>query len=70
MEAAAGSFFFFVETAMDFLFMIDLVLNFRTGFIRKDGSTEMNGTKCAQHYLKGYFVVDFVSSMPWDILLG
>ncbi|XP_070691331.1 potassium/sodium hyperpolarization-activated cyclic nucleotide-gated channel 2 [Pempheris klunzingeri] len=53
----------------DTLFMVDLVLNFRTGIIKED-STEilLDPRAIRQKYLKTWFLVDFVSSIPVDYI--
>ncbi|XP_061531602.1 potassium/sodium hyperpolarization-activated cyclic nucleotide-gated channel 3 [Phycodurus eques] len=53
----------------DTLFMVDLVLNFRTGIV-KDDSTEilLDPRAIRQKYLKSWFLVDFVSSIPVDYI--
>ncbi|XP_074540120.1 uncharacterized protein LOC141801110 [Halichoeres trimaculatus] len=53
----------------DTLFMVDLVLNFRTGIIKED-STEilLDPRAIRQNYLKSWFLVDFVSSIPVDYI--
>ncbi|XP_077577416.1 potassium/sodium hyperpolarization-activated cyclic nucleotide-gated channel 4 [Stigmatopora nigra] len=53
----------------DTLFMVDLVLNFRTGIVKED-STEilLDPRAIRQKYLKSWFLVDFVSSIPVDYI--
>ncbi|XP_072038244.1 potassium/sodium hyperpolarization-activated cyclic nucleotide-gated channel 3-like [Amphiura filiformis] len=55
---------------MDTLFMSDVVFNFRTGFMDNQSSERVILTpkKIAIHYLKTWFVVDFVSSIPMDYI--
>ncbi|KAM8889986.1 potassium/sodium hyperpolarization-activated cyclic nucleotide-gated channel 1 [Synchiropus splendidus] len=51
----------------DTFFLMDLVLNFRTGIVFED-NTEiiLDPKKIKMKYLKSWFVVDFVSSIPVD----
>ncbi|XP_017261081.1 potassium/sodium hyperpolarization-activated cyclic nucleotide-gated channel 3 [Kryptolebias marmoratus] len=53
----------------DTFFLLDLVLNFRTGIVKED-NTEiiLDPQKIKIKYLKGWFVVDFVSSIPVDYI--
>lgn len=53
----------------DTFFLMDLVLNFRTGIIYED-NTEiiLDPEKIKMKYLKTWFVVDFVSSIPVDYI--
>jgi voltage-gated potassium channel len=50
-------------------FMADIALNFRTGFF--DGqrtAEETNPRKVAWNYLKGWFVMDVIATVPWGEL--
>ncbi|CAL1594900.1 unnamed protein product [Knipowitschia caucasica] len=53
----------------DTFFLMDLVLNFRTGIVKED-NTEivLDPQQIKIKYLKGWFVVDFVSSIPVDYI--
>ncbi|XP_061576922.1 potassium/sodium hyperpolarization-activated cyclic nucleotide-gated channel 3-like [Cololabis saira] len=53
----------------DTFFLMDLVLNFRTGIVKED-NTEiiLNPHKIKIKYLKSWFVVDFISSIPVDYI--
>ncbi|XP_062411294.1 potassium/sodium hyperpolarization-activated cyclic nucleotide-gated channel 2 [Sardina pilchardus] len=53
----------------DTFFLVDLVLNFRTGIVFED-NTEiiLDPKKIKKKYLKTWFVVDFVSSIPVDYI--
>ncbi|XP_038147113.1 potassium/sodium hyperpolarization-activated cyclic nucleotide-gated channel 1-like [Cyprinodon tularosa] len=53
----------------DTFFLIDLVLNFRTGIVKED-NTEiiLDPQQIKIKYLKSWFVVDFVSSIPVDYI--
>ncbi|KAK5922212.1 hypothetical protein CgunFtcFv8_019498 [Champsocephalus gunnari] len=53
----------------DTLFMVDLVLNFRTGIIKEDNTEILLDPRAIrQKYLKNWFLVDFVSSIPVDYI--
>ncbi|XP_060906407.1 potassium/sodium hyperpolarization-activated cyclic nucleotide-gated channel 1-like [Labrus mixtus] len=53
----------------DTLFMVDLVLNFRTGIIKEDNTEILLDPRAIrQRYLKSWFLVDFVSSIPVDYI--
>uniref|UniRef100_A0A3Q4I382 Hyperpolarization activated cyclic nucleotide gated potassium and sodium channel 2 n=1 Tax=Neolamprologus brichardi TaxID=32507 RepID=A0A3Q4I382_NEOBR len=53
----------------DTFFLMDLVLNFRTGIVFED-NTEiiLDPKKIKKKYLKSWFVVDFISSIPVDYI--
>ncbi|XP_062249734.1 potassium/sodium hyperpolarization-activated cyclic nucleotide-gated channel 1 [Platichthys flesus] len=53
----------------DTFFLMDLVLNFRTGIVKED-NTEiiLDPQKIKIKYLRSWFVVDFISSIPVDYI--
>ncbi|XP_069779071.1 potassium/sodium hyperpolarization-activated cyclic nucleotide-gated channel 2 [Narcine bancroftii] len=53
----------------DTFFLMDLVLNFRTGIVIED-NTEiiLDPQKIKKTYLKSWFIVDFISSIPVDYI--
>lgn len=53
----------------DTFFLMDLVLNFRTGIVIEDNTDIILDPKeIKKKYLKTWFVVDFVSSIPVDYI--
>ena len=48
--------------------MIDILMNFRTTYVKEGEVLITSPWKIAVHYLKTYFVVDFVAAIPWDLL--
>lgn len=53
----------------DTLFLVDLVLNFRTGIVKEDSTEIMLDPKAIRrNYLKSWFAVDFISSIPVDYI--
>ncbi|XP_064192107.1 potassium/sodium hyperpolarization-activated cyclic nucleotide-gated channel 2 [Anguilla rostrata] len=53
----------------DTFFLVDLVLNFRTGIVKED-NTEiiLDPQQIKIKYLRSWFVVDFISSIPVDYI--
>lgn len=58
----------YTDLIIDFLFMVDILMNFRTTYVKEGEVLITNPWKIAVHYLKTYFVVDFVAAIPWDLL--
>lgn len=53
--------------ASDTLFLIDLILNFRTGIPEDDNShIILDPQVIRRRYLRSWFLVDFISSIPVD----
>ena len=63
---AKGNWLIF-ETAIDFLFMADVLINFRTGYYLEDEEV-MDFPRVAKHYLTGWFLLDIVTCIPFDLL--
>jgi len=57
-----------VDNVCDTLFLIDIMLNFRTTYIDGNECLVLGGKRIAKHYLKTWFTLDLVSSVPWDIV--
>eukprot|EP00931_Biecheleriopsis_adriatica_P104497 TRINITY_DN79168_c0_g1_i1.p1 TRINITY_DN79168_c0_g1~~TRINITY_DN79168_c0_g1_i1.p1 ORF type:complete len:674 (+),score=112.11 TRINITY_DN79168_c0_g1_i1:32-2023(+) len=58
--------FLAVGTAVDTAFLLDILVNFRTTYVNRDG-TEVIGSKAvAMHYIKTWFVLDLCSSIPLE----
>ena len=62
--------FFPLNLVLDMFFFIDLIINFRTGYMDKDNPTVILDSKLiVRHYLKTWFAVDFISLLPLDYML-
>ncbi|KAL0127598.1 hypothetical protein PUN28_003115 [Cardiocondyla obscurior] len=49
--------------------IIDIILNFITGFVSCDGhDIFLDVTVVARHYIKGFFLIDLISSIPYPWL--
>lgn len=62
-----------VHTFSDIVFMLDIVFNFRTGY-RKDEpghliSFVLQPKKIAKNYFKSWFLIDLISSFPFDNII-
>ena len=60
------------ETVVDISFLMDIVVNFRTGYCldedNEDSRIELRPKEIAKHYMKGWFVIDIVSAFPSQFL--
>lgn len=57
-----------LNIAMEALFMVDVALNFYTGYINSDDKTIMDLPTIRRHYIRGWFAIDLLSSFPADII--
>ncbi|KAJ1445911.1 hypothetical protein M885DRAFT_548358 [Pelagophyceae sp. CCMP2097] len=54
---------------IDIMFMADVVLNFFTGFQDGDGVEVVDQAAITKKYLRTWFTLDFVSSVPFDCIM-
>jgi len=57
-----------IETIIDFVFLVDLVLNFRFAYVNKMFEVVDDQNKIARHYLKTWFAVDLLAIMPFELI--
>ncbi|ETV96450.1 hypothetical protein H310_10203 [Aphanomyces invadans] len=66
----ASGFIFALEILIDVLFFVDITFSFRTGIVNPTtGLVYYNKTQIAQSYLRGWFLVDFASTMPLESIV-
>ena len=55
---------------VDLMFIVDIIINFRTTFIKANTDEVISNPKrIALHYLKTWFVVDFVAAIPFEFMI-
>lgn len=67
-DVGKGLSFEVISVVMDVFFLCDVVLNFRTGYYTADGFEVMEPWLVAKHYLRTWFALDLVSSVPVDLV--
>ncbi|XP_054090036.1 potassium voltage-gated channel unc-103 isoform X2 [Zeugodacus cucurbitae] len=58
-----------VDLIVDVTFVIDIIINFRTTFIDGQDEVVSHPGRIAVHYLSGWFLIDLVAAIPFDLLL-
>ncbi|XP_049887583.1 potassium voltage-gated channel unc-103-like isoform X2 [Pectinophora gossypiella] len=58
-----------IDMIVDVTFIIDILINFRTTYVNVADEVESDPAKIAMHYLRGWFVIDLVAAIPFDLLL-
>ncbi|XP_068082086.1 potassium voltage-gated channel unc-103 [Anabrus simplex] len=58
-----------IDLIVDVTFIIDILINFRTTYVNNNDEVVSHPGKIAVHYLKGWFVIDLVAAIPFDLLL-
>ena len=69
-DVKPNGFFLVMEVTVITYFLLDIIFNFRTAF--ESGANKSmitNGRAVAWRYLCGWFIVDFVSSFPFHLLV-
>jgi len=61
-------FYQIVNPLCDAIFLLDVVLNFFTGYIEQSGVMQTNLRLIGKRYLKTWFLLDLVSSLPLDYI--
>ena len=59
-----------LNAIIDFLFLIDIIVVFRTSIIGDNGEIVIDQKTIAIKYLKGSFMIDFLSTIPLDSMAG
>lgn len=62
-------FFLFSQISVDVTFVIDILINFRTTFVNGQDEVVSHPGRIAIHYLSGWFFIDLVAAIPFDLLL-
>ena len=60
---------FMMNLAVDFIFMMDVCKTFCTGYMDANDTIIMSAKLVRRNYLTGFFITDFCSSIPLDLLL-
>ncbi|XP_067825279.1 potassium voltage-gated channel subfamily H member 6-like [Heptranchias perlo] len=58
-----------VDLIVDIMFVIDIIINFRTTYVNKNNEVVSHPAKIAIHYFKGWFLIDIVAAIPFDLLI-
>lgn len=58
-----------IDLLVDVMFIVDILINFRTTYVNKNDEVVSHPGKIAVHYFKGWFLIDMVAAIPFDLLL-
>lgn len=62
--------FFAMNLTIDFIFLLDVVKNFCTGIVDENDAVIMDKRIVRRNYLVGFFISDFFSSIPLDLIFS
>lgn len=60
--------FFALNLTVDFIFLVDVVKSFCTGIVDENDAVIMDKETVRRNYLTGFFLTDFCSSIPLDLI--
>ncbi|XP_058469047.1 potassium voltage-gated channel subfamily H member 7 isoform X1 [Solea solea] len=58
-----------VDLMVDIMFIVDILINFRTTYVNANEEVVSHPAKIAIHYFKGWFLIDMVAAIPFDLLI-
>ncbi|MEE6521843.1 hypothetical protein FKM82_020176, partial [Ascaphus truei] len=58
-----------VDLIVDIMFIVDIIINFRTTYVNANDEVVSHPAKIAIHYFKGWFLIDMVAAIPFDLLI-
>uniref|UniRef100_A0A7N8YH90 Potassium voltage-gated channel, subfamily H (eag-related), member 6a n=1 Tax=Mastacembelus armatus TaxID=205130 RepID=A0A7N8YH90_9TELE len=58
-----------VDLVVDIMFIVDILINFRTTYVNHNDEVVSHPGRIAQHYFKGWFLIDIVAAIPFDLLI-
>ncbi|XP_028837265.1 potassium voltage-gated channel subfamily H member 7 isoform X3 [Denticeps clupeoides] len=58
-----------VDLIVDIMFIVDILINFRTTYVNLNEEVVSHPVKIAVHYFKGWFLIDMVAAIPFDLLI-
>uniref|UniRef100_A0A3Q3MUS8 Voltage-gated delayed rectifier potassium channel KCNH4 n=1 Tax=Mastacembelus armatus TaxID=205130 RepID=A0A3Q3MUS8_9TELE len=67
-SVSSGRFTMISDVVVEMLFIVDIVLNFRTTYVSKSGQVVYEARSICIHYAKTWFIVDLVAVLPFDLL--
>jgi hypothetical protein len=54
---------------IDFFFLLDIIVIFNSAYYTENMDLVSDRKKIAKHYLTGWFIIDFLAILPFDIIL-
>ncbi|XP_042164121.1 potassium voltage-gated channel subfamily H member 2-like isoform X1 [Oncorhynchus tshawytscha] len=58
-----------VDLIVDIMFIVDIIINFRTTYVNNNDEVVSQSQRIAVHYFKGWFLIDMVAAIPFDLLI-
>ncbi|XP_019956870.2 voltage-gated inwardly rectifying potassium channel KCNH6-like isoform X1 [Paralichthys olivaceus] len=58
-----------VDLIVDIMFIVDIIINFRTTYVNSNDEVVSQSSRIAVYYFKGWFLIDMVAAIPFDLLI-
>ena len=58
-----------VDYIVDVMFIVDIFINFRTTFVDVNEEVVSDPCRIAVHYVKGWFLIDLLAAIPFELLI-
>ncbi|KAI6214932.1 hypothetical protein M3Y94_00326100 [Aphelenchoides besseyi] len=59
-----------IDLIVDIMFIVDIIINFRTTYVNDNDEVVSDPGKIARHYFTGWFIIDMIAAVPFDLLLA
>ena len=59
-----------IDNIINYLFWFDMVLCFFSAYNNDEGELVHDFKNVSINYLKGWFIIDLISNLPWDSILS
>ena len=60
----------YIDLIVDITFLVDILINFCTTYVDKNDKIVASRLKIATNYLRGWFIIDMLAAVPFDLLFG
>ena len=67
-DPGPGDPLFAIDMIIDFSFLIDVIMNFFTGYYDKEGAVKMDICDISRNYLFSWFALDIVAAFPYGLV--
>ena len=57
-----------IDTIVDCMFIIDIILTFFTTYVGPDGEFVTNSKMIRRNYIKGWFTLDCIAALPYSVV--
>lgn len=58
-----------INYVIDFMFFIDILINFRTAYMNEKGEEETRTLYMASEYIQSTFIIDLLATFPFDLVV-